>query len=108
MGLKYEELSSIERETLNNWLESLQKGQLSLEKVKEYVASMRNAVENEIASEPSFTRIFIFKVENPKLIQLQARLKNYLLLDSFLSSPEKARQQMENALASMTSAKQAN
>lgn len=104
-GLKFEDLNASERETLNVWMDALQKGQVSVEKIKEYIVSMREAVENEISKEPTFIRIFIFKVENPKLIRLQARLRNYLLLDAFLSTPERAKEQMERMVAGMVANK---
>lgn len=104
-GLKYEDLSPVEKETLNVWSEALQKGQISVEGVREYISAMKAAVEQEISKEPTFIRIFIFKVENPQIIRLQARLRNYMLLDAFLSTPEKAREQMENAIAGIARGK---
>src|SRR3990167_4193032 len=98
VGLKYEDLNPSEKETLNVWLEALQKGQVSVEKIKDYITTMREAVEQEISKEPTFISIFIFKVENPNLIRLQARLRNYILFGAFLSTPERAKQQMENAM----------
>ena len=44
VGLKYEDLSSVEKETLNTWVDTLQKGQLSLEKVRDYVSSMKHII----------------------------------------------------------------
>lgn len=101
VGLKYEDLSSVEKETLNTWLDALQKGQVSVETIREYVTSMKDAIAHEVAKEPSFIRILIFKFENPRLMKLQARLENYILLDAFLTTPEKAKQQMESAIAGM-------
>lgn len=100
-GLKYDDLSNEEKETLFAWEEALQKSQLSVEKIKEYISSMKDVISGEISKEPIFIRIFIFKVENPQLIRLQARLRNYILLEAFLSTPEKAKQQIENAIAGM-------
>ena len=105
IGLTYEDLNSAEKETLNTWIETLQKGQLSVEKIREYITSLREAVGNEISKEPTFIRIFIFKVENPNLIRLQARLRNYILLEAFLSTPERAKEQIENIVQGMTQRK---
>lgn len=91
LGLKYDDLNVAERETLNQWLETISKTQLTLEKVKAYVAAMRSSVAQEISKEPTFIRIFIFKVENPQLIRLQARLRNYIMLEDFLTAPDRAR-----------------
>lgn len=95
-GLKYEDLNPIEKETLNTWTESLQKGQLSLEKVKEYITSMKEAVEQELSKSDLGTKQDLF---------LKARLRNYMLLDAFLSTPERAKQQIENAVAGIVGKK---
>lgn len=91
-GLKYDDLSIIERETLNTWMEALQKGQVSIEKIKEYVISMKEAVELELSKSDLGTKQDLF---------LKARLRNYMLLDAFLTTPEKAKEQIENAISGM-------
>ncbi len=98
-GINIDTLNSAEKETYFKMLEDVQKAQMSPEKLSDYISGMREAVSKELANEPSFIRIFIFKVENPKLIKLQARLQNYILLESFLASPKRA----EEALGSMIS-----
>lgn len=98
-GIDISSLNAIEQETYFKMLEEVQKAQMSPEKLKTYVSTMREAVSNELANEPSFIRIFIFKVENPKLIKLQARLQNYILLESFLLSPEKAKEALESMIS---------
>lgn len=95
-GLSFEELSETERETFLKWEEILQGSQLSIEKIKEYIASMREAVEQEL------TR---FDLDPTQDLFLKARLRNYLLMDAFLSTPEKARKQIENAIAGMSTKK---
>lgn len=88
-GLKYDDLSAVEKETLNTWMEALQKGQVSVEKVKDYITSMKEAVEQELAKSDLGSKQDLF---------LKARLRNYMLLDAFLTTPEKAKEQIENAL----------
>ena len=80
-GLKVEKLNPMEKETYFKMLDAVQKAQIDHLKLREYVISMRDAVEREIVNEPTFIRVFIWKFENPKLIKLQARLQNYLLLE---------------------------
>jgi len=96
VGLKYDDLNSVERETLNTWMEALQKGQVSVEKVKEYITSMKESVELELTK---------FDLDPKQDLFLKARLRNYMLLDAFLSTPERAKQQMENAVAGMVGKK---
>jgi len=98
VGVNYEDLNLAEQETLNTWLDAIQKSKVNTEKIREHIALMKSAVEQDLSKEPTFKRIFIFKVENPQLIRLQARLRNYLLLEAFLSTPEKAQQQLEQAV----------
>ena len=92
VGLKYDDLTPVEKETLNSWQEALQKGQLSLEKVREYIVSMREAIENELTKSDLGTKQDLF---------LKARLRNYMLLEGFLSTPERAKEQIENAISGM-------
>ncbi len=95
-GLKYEDLNVSEKQTLGEWTEVLQKGQLTLEKIKEYITSMREAVEQELTKSD---------VKSKQDLFLKARLRNYLLLEAFLVSPERAKQQIENMIAGMVSRK---
>lgn len=101
-GLKIENLNQLEKETYFKMVDAVQKTQMTPEKMKEYVVSMRDAVEREIVSEPTFIRVLLWKVENPKLIKLQARLQNYMLLESFLMSPERAKQSLEDMVSGLT------
>jgi len=102
-GLKYEDLNPSEKETFNTWLDTLSKSQITLENVKNYVSSLKDSVSDEISKEPTFIRLFFFfKVENPALIRLQARLRNYLLLEAFLTTPEKAQKAIEAQINQVT------
>jgi len=98
-GFKVENLNSAEKATFFEMLDSVTKSVMTPEKLRDYVVAMRDAVEREMVKEPTFIRIFIFKFENPKLIRLQARLQNYMLLESFLISPERAKKAYDEAVA---------
>lgn len=100
-NLKYEDLTQVERETFLTWLDALQKQQLTIDKIREYTQAMRSSVAEQLINEPEFLYIFIFKVPNRNQILLKARLRNYILLEAFLSSPQKAKEAMERALASI-------
>ena len=95
-GLKYEDLNPSERETLNVWMEALQKGQVSVEKIKEYITSMKESVEQELSKSNLGSKQDLF---------LKARLRNYMLLDAFMTTPEKAKEQIENAISGMVGRK---
>lgn len=91
--IKVETFNDLEKETYYNMLEQVQKAQMSPEKLKAYISSMKAAVETEL------TKIDLTSQQD---IFLKARLKNYLLLESFLISPEKAKQVLEDMISSMT------
>ncbi len=94
--LKYEDLNSVEREQLTVWLDSLNHQQLTIDKVKLYISSMRDSVEQEL------TKI---GHESKQDIFLKARLRNYMLLESFLSTPDKAKKALEQSLANINQRK---
>lgn len=95
-NLKFEDLNLDERETLNTWVEAIQKAQVTPERVREFVVTMREAVEKELTKTDHNTKQDIF---------LKARLRNYLVLEGFLTSPEKAEQQLELAISGLVDKK---
>ena len=96
VGLKFEDLNPIEKETLFTWQEALQKSQLSLENVKTYIKSMRDAVEVELTKTDLDSKQDMF---------LKARLRNYMLLEAFLSTPERAKEALDKAIAGIAGSK---
>lgn len=94
--LKFEDLKPAEQETLNLMLQDLQKSELTVAGVREYISAMKSGVEEEL------TKI---GHESRQDIYLKARLRNYMLLESFLTSPDKARKALEQALAGIPKAR---
>lgn len=92
VGLTYEELTSAERDTLGTWMESLSKSKISISSVKDYISSMRDAVELELTKTD---------LNSKQDLLLKARLKNYMLLEAFLTTPEKAKEALERAISGM-------
>lgn len=88
-GLKFDDLTKVERETLYSWMDSLKKSGLSIENIKQYISSMRGSVEEELCDASLGTKQDLF---------LKARLRNYKLLEAYLSTPEKAQKALEKAL----------
>lgn len=88
-NLNYEDLNPLEKETLNQWYLSLEKSELTLPKVKEYLENLIKAVENELAA---------YDLPKNQDLFLKARLKNYLMLSDFLTAPDKARKYIEESL----------
>ena len=88
-NLKYEELTPDERITFHTMLDAIEGKSLSIEKIKDFIISMKYAVEQEIVKVGNNNKQDTF---------LKARLKNYMLLEAFLTSPEKARKALEQSL----------
>lgn len=102
LGIKIEKLSPQEKETYFSMLDIVNKSQITPEKFRDYIISMKESVEKELVKEPEFKRIFIFKVENRNQIYLKARLHNYMLIEAFLISPEKAKERLEDMVGNIT------
>ncbi len=99
--IKYEDIEPEEQETLNAWLGALNKSQITVEKVREYIHEMKSSVEDLLSKEPEFHTILFLKIRNDNNILLKARLRNYLLLESFLSTPERARDRIEEMVGNL-------
>jgi len=118
-GLNYDDLTSAERDTLGQWTKSLQEKRLAVPQVQDYIRSMRSAVETELTEEQSdpsnwfgimalfipFYGVVKKWYHDKKTLGLQARLKNYMLLEAFLDTPEKARKALDQAVAGLVSNK---
>lgn len=102
LGLKIEKLRADEKQTYFSMLDAVKQAEMTPEKLKDYIVSMREAVTKELVNEPEFNYIFIFKVPNRRQILLKARLQNYMLLEAFLSTPEKAKAQLEEMISNIT------
>jgi len=91
-GLKYEDLNKVERETLNTMINSLGQNKLTVSKVKDHINAMRDSVEKELT---------VTDLNSKQDLFLKARLRNYMLLEAFLSTPEKAKEALDRALAGL-------
>ena len=89
-GINIEKLSSEEKQTYFTMLDAVRESQLSVEKLRDYIITMRDAVENELTKTDLTASQDLF---------LKARLKNYMLLESFLISPERAQKAYDEAVA---------
>ena len=96
--VKYEDLKPAEKETLFQMVNDAEQSRLTPEKLLIYISGMRAIVSELLINEPEFNYIFIFKVPNRKQILLKARLQNYILLETFLERPEKARKLLEKTI----------
>ena len=100
-GLSYDSLTAEEKQTYHQMQEALNRGDLTLTRVKDAIAEMMDGVTKDLVDEPEYIQVFIFKVRNLKNLYLKARLKNYILIDALLTSPEKAQRAIEQQLGAM-------
>jgi len=96
VGLKYEDLNFDEKETLNGWMNQLQGNKLTLEDVRKNITSMKESVERDIT---------VVGLNTKQDTLLKARLRNYMLLEAFMTSPEKAEKALERQMAGLISKK---
>jgi hypothetical protein len=92
LGYKYEELNAVERETYLSMAQAVQESVLTIEKIRDSITSMRASVEQELTT---------YDLGSKQDMFLKARLRNYMLLEGMLQSPEKARQALEQALGNL-------
>lgn len=96
-NIKEEELTPEERQHIYNLADSVNQGQLTVDKIKTTISEMKFIVEKELVDEPEYIYIFIFKVLNRKHIFLKARLKNYIFIEAMLDRSERAKKTLEEA-----------
>lgn len=92
-GLKYEDLNASERETYNSKVFEVKN--LSITDLKEKIIDMKNSIALQLCD----VLVDANDVDSIKKdFHLKARLKNYLMLEAFLTSPEKAEKALRDSL----------
>jgi hypothetical protein len=87
-----------EKKTYFELLDIAEKGKITLEEVKKHVHQMRMSVEFALVDEPQLihSKILPFlKRTNPRMLMLQARLKNYILFENLFDRPERAKEMLD-------------
>ena len=82
----YDQLNSAERETYKNHLEIIEGKTITLDDTKKFVRTMITVIERDLVNT---------KENSVESRGLKARLKNFLLLEQFLFSPERAKEALE-------------
>ncbi len=107
-GISFEELSEEEVTTLNTWLEQLKTRAITPDDIRNHVLAMKDSVEQELINTPEYIDFFFVKLHNRKQILLKARLRNYMLLDAFFTSPERAKKALEAQIETLAAQKERN
>lgn len=95
--IDFDKLNSLEREEYLKQLELVESSKVTLEDFKKFVIRIREAVEQSLVDEPLYIYSLPFpflKRDNPKVIELRARLKNYLIFERFLFKSDQAKEQL--------------
>ena len=100
-GIKYEDLNALEKETLQKWQQLLNTNELTLPAVKDFVAKLIEAVEREITDLKESTSFWTWIAAWKKDFYLKARLKNYLMIQDFLTGPDRARKHIEQSISNI-------
>lgn len=114
-GLKFEDLDREEQETLNTWMDAFNKSQVNIPSLREWIAKMRDSVATSLTeleeSPTTWLSLLCFLIPligiirkwylDQRRVALTARLRNYILLEAMLSTPEKARAAIEKQISGM-------
>lgn len=118
IGIPFEELTSAERDTLLQWTKVLDSNQLDIDAVRQFIHSLKGSVQTELDNlrkETPGTWVSPLALLIPfygllkkwyydeHRIYLEARLRNLMLLESFLIGPKKARESLDRAIAGIVS-----
>src|SRR5437868_2806059 len=86
-GIKdFDELTDVERESYFKMLEIAESGKITLEDYKVHIKRMRESVEFSLAVDNLLPNQDLF---------LKARLKTYIIMESFFERPERAKEMLE-------------
>jgi len=94
-GLSLDDLNEAERKTLFSWMEDLSKNTLTVEGVKFHVSALVEAVQHDIAGIEEPKTLWGWLFQRKRDVYLKARLKNYVMLRDFVTSPERAQKWIE-------------
>lgn len=86
--VEYSDLNDQEKityEQLSRKKEEIENAEITGENIKDYITQMKNAVSSELADLPSDEK------SKERNTYLKARLKNYILLEELLFTPDKAK-----------------
>lgn len=97
-GLNYEDLNAVEKQTLEDMSKRFSVAELTLEDVKQAIASMIESLEKELVGYDTPATLPAIFFRKKRRMHIEARLHNLLLLRDFMLSPEKARKVVEDML----------
>lgn len=114
-GLKFEDLNPDEKEIYFSWNEALSKSKISVDSVRDFITQSRYAIELELTESKdkpqswiSLLTLFIPIVgiirkfyQDRRESELKARLRNYILIENMLTSPERAEKMIKKQISNI-------
>jgi hypothetical protein len=100
-NLQLEDLNSVERQTLVSWAEKLSNQKLTLDTVRESIPRLISALEAELSGLEPPPTFWAWLFRSKRDIYLKARLKNLLMIQDFLTGPERAQRWVEQQLSNI-------
>ena len=94
----FDDLTFEEKKKYEEILDIVDKASITIDDWKKFVLASIEAVERSLVNEPEYIYSLplpFLKRPNPKIVEMKARLKNYLIFKEFLQRPEKAKQMLE-------------
>ena len=114
-GLKIEDLNAEEKKWFFDKVNAFEQGQITLEKLKDIIKDMRTRIEDELTNTKDTPQNFITLLtylipviglirkwyHDQRELELKARLKVLISIEFLLTSPEKQRKEIEQALSNI-------
>lgn len=91
----------VEKGKLLEMVALIEKQEMTIDKWKEKIRELIDAVNEELAEFDQPKTIWEYLFSNKKQLYLRARLKNYMILYSVLTAPDKLRKQLEEMLKNL-------
>lgn len=115
-GLTFDQLKPNEKQWLLQKVNALTETQLSVEKIREAVHAMKVTVEQELTQkkeiQPSFVTLLTLFIplvgiirkwyQDQREVELRARLRNYLALETLLTASQRQKKEIEQALLNIS------
>lgn len=98
-----EELDKEEFDVFVKMLNVAEKKQLTIEKIKSSIQDLIRIVQKDIVDTPEVEYYFfgLFSRESRKSVTLRARLKNYILIENIITTPERAKRMLDEAMENL-------
>ena len=114
-GLKFDDLTPDEREVYYSWIQALETNKLSVESIRESITQSKHAIELELTDirpiPQTWLSLLSFLIpligivrktyQDQRELELRARLRNYILLENMLTSPERAKKAIEKQIGNI-------